>query len=205
MPVVFGGEMFEDGMVGVTSIEGHQEGAGGRAGVGIEGSAQLPDLFAGALTEAGGALVGAIGLLLAGASFLARLGRSGGMTEGHRDEAAGAVAGGQGERSLQEALGAHEVGLKVGAEGIAPPSHAGRVQAGAAQEGIIQEGAHRGLGRQSREHGATRHGEQGVGGKTVVGKEPVTGGPVTELRTAGSQQTGHGMRPKQSKVLNARV
>ena len=187
------GEMLEHGTVRVASIEGEQEEAAGRTGVGIEGRAQLPDLFAGALTEAGGTNLGAIGLLLAGAGFLSWLGRSGGVTKGDGDEAAGTVVGGEGERSLQEALGAHEVGLKVRPERIAPPSHAGGVQAGAAQEGIIQEGAHRGLGRQSGEHGATCHGEEGLGGKTVVGKEPVTGGPVTELRATGGQQTGHGM------------
>jgi hypothetical protein len=186
-------EMLEYGAVSVASIEGQQEGAARGVGLGVEGGAQLPDLFAGALTEAGSTNLGAIGLLLAGAGLLSRFGRSGGMAKGDRDEAAGTVIGGEGERSLQEALGAHEVGLKVRSEGIAPPSHAGGVQAGAAQEGIIEEGAHGGLGRQSGEHGATRHGEEGLGGKTVVGKEPVTGGPVTELRAAGSQQTGHGM------------
>jgi hypothetical protein len=131
------GEMLEHGAVSVASIEGYQEEAGGGSGVGVEGGAQFLDLFAGALTEAGGAQLGAIGLLLAGAGFLSRLGGSGGMTKSDGDEAAGTVVEGEGEGGLQEALGTHEVGLKVRPEGIAPPSHAGGVQAGAAQQGII--------------------------------------------------------------------
>jgi len=181
------GKMLEHGAIGVASIEGHEEAAASRAGVGVEGRAQLPDLFAGALTEAAGPNLVAIGLQFGRGGFLARLGRSGGMAEGDRDEAAGAGIDGQSERSFEEALGAHEVGVKVGAEGIASVSHAGGVQAGAAQEGIIQAGAHGGLGRQGSQHGAPGHGEEGLGGKAVVGKEPVTGGPVTELRTAGGQ------------------
>jgi hypothetical protein len=38
---------------------------------------------------------------------------------------------------LQGPLGAHEVALKVGAEGIAAPSHAGDAQAGFAEQRIV--------------------------------------------------------------------
>src|SRR5208282_855915 len=162
-------------------------------GVGVEGGAQGVNLFAGPLTEAGGAGLSAIFPLFGGGGFFPRLGGSGGMAEGDGEQAAGTVGGGQSERNLQKAWGAHEVGLKVRAEGIAAPTHAGGVEAGAAQEGIIQGGAHGGLGRQGLDHGAAHDGEQGRGGKAVVGKEPVTGGPVTELRAASGQQTGHGM------------
>jgi hypothetical protein len=60
------GEMFEHGAIRIASIEGHQEVARGRSGIGVEGGAQLPDLFRGARAEAGGAPLGAIGLLLGG-------------------------------------------------------------------------------------------------------------------------------------------
>ena len=104
------------------------------------------------------------------------------MTEGYGDQAAGTVTRGKGQRGLQEALGAHEVGLEAWAEGIAPPSNAGSVQAGATQQGIVQAGAHGSVGRQGLDDGAAHHGEERGGGKTRVGKEPVTGGPVTKRR-----------------------
>lgn len=55
------------------------------------------------------------------------------MAKGDREQSAGTVLAGPSQGHLQEALSADEVGLKVGAERIAPPSHPERVQAGAAQ------------------------------------------------------------------------
>ena len=64
-----GGKVAEDGLVGVAAIEGHEEEARG-GGLGVEGGAQIADLFAGTLAEAGGAGWGAIELLFAGARLL---------------------------------------------------------------------------------------------------------------------------------------
>ena len=100
------GKMLERGAIGIASVEGHEQAAGGRGGVGVEGGAQFLDLLAGALAEAGGARLGAIFLLVGGGGFFSRLGRSGGMAEGDGDQAAGTIGGGQSERNLQKALGA---------------------------------------------------------------------------------------------------
>src|SRR5208337_2924809 len=42
-----GGKMFEDGAIGIASVEGHDEAARGGGGVGVEGGAQGVNLFAG--------------------------------------------------------------------------------------------------------------------------------------------------------------
>ena len=153
----------------------------------------MADLFAGALAAAGGANFGTILLPLGVGGLFRRLGESGSVAKGDGQYPAGAVGSREGERSLQEALGAHEIGLETWAERIAPPADSGSVQTGAAQERIIEDGADRSLSGQLGQHGAANHGEDGCNGKTVVGKEPVTGGPVTKLRAAGGEQAGHGM------------
>src|ERR1039457_625182 len=115
------------------------------------------------------------------------------MAEGDGQHPAGAVGTDQGKRSLEEALGAHEIGLEMRAERIATPGNAGSAEAGAAEERIIEDGADGSLGRKFGQHGAADDGEDGVDGKAVVGEEPVTGGPVTELRAASGDQASHGM------------
>ena len=64
---------------------------------------------------------------------------------------------------------------------------------GTALDPFVEDGADGSLGRQFAHDGAADDGEDRREGKTVVGEEPVTGGPVTELRAAGGEQTGHGM------------
>jgi len=77
------------------------------------------------------------------------------MAEGDGQHPAGSVGSREGERSLQEALGAHQVGLETGAERIAAPGDSGSVEAGAAQERIIKDGADGSQRRQFGQHGAT--------------------------------------------------
>ena len=185
--------MAEDGLVGVAPVEGDEEPARNRRGIGVEVGAQIADLFAGALAEAGGSNLCTIWLEFGGGGLFRRLGRSGSMAKGDGQQARGAVGSGESEGGLEEALGAHEIGLEMRAQGIAAPGDAGDAKAGAAQEGIIENGAHGSLGRQFGQHGAADDGEDGGDRKTVVGEEPVTGGPVTELRAAGGEQAGHGV------------
>ena len=115
------------------------------------------------------------------------------MAKGDGQQAGGAVGSGESERGLKKALGAHEIGLETRAQGIAAPGDAGGAEAGAAQERVIEDSADGSLGREFGEHGAADDGEEGFDGKTIVGKEPVTGGPVTKLRAASGEQSGHGM------------
>jgi hypothetical protein len=131
MAVVLGGEVTEDGLVSVASVEGHHEPARGGGGMGVEVGAQVTDLFAGALAEAGGANFGTILLPLGVGGLFRRLGESGSVAKGDGQYPAGAVGSREGERSLQEALGAHEIGLETWAERIAPPADSGSVQTGA--------------------------------------------------------------------------
>ena len=187
------GQVFEHRLVGVAAIEGDEELAGGGGRVGIEGGAQLADLLDGALAEAGGAHGHAVLVLLVRSSFLARLGGSGSVAKGDGNDAAVAVAGGKKQRSLEKPLGAHEIGLKVRAERVAAPSHAGGAQAGATHQRVIEHGADGSVGRQLAHHRASHHGKEMGEGQTRFGKEPVTGGPVTKLPAASGEQTGHGM------------
>ena len=189
----FRGKVAEDGLVGVASVEGDHPSARGGGGLGVERGTQIADLFAGALAEAGGANFGTIPLPLGVGGLLGRLGESGSVAEGDGQHAAGAVGSREGERSLQKALSAHEVGLERRAERIASPGDSGSAQAGAAQKRIIKDGADRSLRRQLGQHGAANHGEEGFDGQAVLGEESVTGGPVTKLRAASGEQAGHGM------------
>jgi len=187
------GQVFEDGLIGVAAVEGHQEKARGGGGIGVEGGAQIADLFDGALAEAGGAHFHAVLLLLAGRGFFRRFGRSGSMAKGDGEQAAGAAGGRESEGNLEKTLGAHEIGLKVRPQGIAAPSHAGSAQAGAAQQRIIEDSADGSAGGEGAHHGAPHHREEVLDAQTGVGKEPVTGGPVTKLQAASGEQTGHGV------------
>ena len=177
------GQVFEHGLIGVAAIEGDEEPAGGGGRVGIEGGAQLADLLDGALAEAGGAHGEAVFLLLGGGGLFARLGGSGSVAKGDGDDAAVAFGRGQHQRSLEKALGAHEIGLKVRSERVAAPGDAGGAEAGAAHERIIEARRRRERRAAVRSPGAPHHGEDRVEGKTRLGKEPVTGGPVTKLRS----------------------
>src|ERR1035438_5982217 len=64
-----------------------------------------------------------------------RLGERGSVAKGDGQYPAGAVGSREGERSLQEALGAHEIGLETWAERIAPPADSGSGRTGAARGG----------------------------------------------------------------------
>lgn len=186
-------KVLEDGGIGVAAIESHQERARGGGGIGVEGGAQIADLFRGALAEAGGTGLDSIQFLFAGGRFPRRFRRRGGMAKSDGNHAAPALGKRESQRGLEETLGAHEIGLEARAEGIAAPGDAGGVQAGAAQQGVIQDRAHRGTGRELRNRGAAGDGEERLDGKAWAREEAVTGGPVVELRAAGAQQTGHGM------------
>ena len=180
-----GGKVVEHGLIGVASIEGDEEPAGGGGRVGVEGGAQLADLFAGALAEAGGAQLGlAVLLLLGGGGFFARLGGSGSMAEGDGDQAAGAV----GERAEREKFGesagrarnwfesAGRAGSRRQATpGVRRPERRRRESSSTAQTGAWG-GSSLTTARRTTE-------KIGSSGKTDVGKEPVTGGPVTKLRS----------------------
>src|SRR5208283_548084 len=188
-----GGKVAEHRLVGVASIEGDEEPARGGGGIGVEIGAQIADLFAGTLAEAGGARLHPILPLFGGGGLFRRFGGSGGMAKSDGQQAPGAVGGGESEGGLEKALGAYEVGLKMRAQGIAAPGDAGGAEAGATQQRIIQHGAEGSVRRQFGQHGAADDGEDRGDGKAVVGEEPVTGGPVPELGAASGEQTGHGM------------
>jgi hypothetical protein len=166
--------------------------AGGR-GIGVLSGAEITDLLGGPLAEAGGASLGTVLLLFGGGGLFGKFGGSGSMAEGDGHQALRTLRGGEGERSLEKTLGAHEIGLEAWAQRIAAPGDAGSAAASAAQERIIEDGAQGSVGRQGLDHGAADHGEDGLDGKTVVGEDAVAGGPVTELRAASGEQTGHGM------------
>ena len=125
------GQVFKHRLIGIAAIEGDEEPAGGGGRVGIESGAQLADLLDGALAEAGGARGEAVFLLLGLGGLLARLGGSRGMAKGDGDDAAVAWGRGQQQRSLEKALGAHEIGLKVRSQRVAAPGDAGGAEAGA--------------------------------------------------------------------------
>ena len=118
------GKVAENGLVGVATVEGDEEPARGRGGIGVEVGAQIADLFAGALAEAGGENLRTIFLQFSGRGLFRRFGGSGSMAEGDGQHPVGAVGSGEGERSLEEALGAHEIGLEARAQGIAAPQSA---------------------------------------------------------------------------------
>ena len=118
------------------------------------------------------------------------------MNEGDGSEAEVAFFAGHGGGDLQETLPAHEVGLKARTEGIAPPGHAGDMEAGAAQQRIVENGAKRGSGGELCGDGATNDGKEFGHGKTIFREEPISGAPVAELGSGSSQQTGHGMAPE---------
>jgi len=182
------GQVFEDGLIGVAAVEGHEEKARGGGGIGVEGGAQIADLFDGALAETGGASFHAVLLLLAGGGFFRRFGRRGSMAKGDGEQAARTTGGRESEGNLEKTLGAHEIGLKVRPQGIAAPSHAGSAQAGATQQRIIEDGAEGSAGGEF-----PHHREEILDVQTGAGKEPVTGGPVTKLQAASGEQAGHSM------------
>jgi len=164
------GKVAEDGLIGVASVEGDHQPARSGGGIGVERGAQVADLFAGALAETGGANFGTILLPLGVRGLFRRLGESGSVAKGDGQYPAGAVGSREGERSLQEALGAHEIGLETWAQRIAPPADSGSVQAGAAQERIIEDGADRSLSGQFGQYGAANHGEDVFDGEDGGGK-----------------------------------
>jgi hypothetical protein len=166
--------------------------AGGR-GIGVQGGAEITNLLGGLLAEAGGASLGTVLLLLRGGGLFGKFGGSGSMAEGDGRQALRTIRSGEGERSLEKTLGAHEIGLEARTQRIAAPGGAGSAKAGAAQERIIEDGTEGSVGRQFSHHGAADDGEDGLDGKTGVGEDAVAGGPVTELRAASGEQTGHGM------------
>jgi hypothetical protein len=153
-----GGKVFEDGAVGVAAIEGDPEVPGGR-NIGIEVGAEITDLLGGALAEAGGAGLGAVLLLFRGGGLLGRFGRSGRVAKGDGHQAGETVGSGEGKRSLEKALGAHEIGLEARTERVAAPSDARSSRAGAAQEGIVEKSRDGSVGRQFGDHGTTDHRE----------------------------------------------
>jgi hypothetical protein len=85
---------------------------------------------------------------------------------------------------LEETLSAHEIGLELGAEGIAAPGDAGNADAGFAQEGVIDGDTKGSVGRQWSQHGAADDGEDGLEGKAMTGEETIGGGPIVELLAA---------------------
>jgi len=99
-------------------------------------------------------------------------------------------------RQLQDALGAHEVGLKGWAERIAAPSDAGDAHAGFAEKGIIEGHAEGSVSGKLLEYRAADYREDRERGQAMAGEESIDGRPVLELLAAGGQQTGHGVPPQ---------
>jgi hypothetical protein len=93
---------------------------------------------------------------------------------------------------LQYALSADEIGLEVGAEGVAAPGHAWNAKAGFAEQRIVDSHTEGRLGRQLGQDPATHNGKYLGHGKAVAREQTVGGRPVLELLPAGSQQAGHG-------------
>jgi hypothetical protein len=135
------GNVSQNSGVGVAAVESEYQGAVFAAGVPVKGLAQLCHLLSGAQAEAGVARIETVLRDSFDRGIVFRLLRRGGVQEGNRGQAVDAVFAGHGGGDLEKALGAYEVGLKAGTEGIAAPGHARGVKAGAAEEGIIKDGA----------------------------------------------------------------
>jgi hypothetical protein len=178
-----GRKSFEDGAVGIATVEGDEEQARGR-GIGVQGGAEITNLLGGPLAEAGGASLDTVLLLLRGGGLFGKFGGSGSMAEGDGYQALRTIRSGECQGSLEKTLSAHEIGLEAWAERVAAPGDAGSAQAGATQERIIEDGAQGSVGRQGLDHGAADDGEDGLDGKTGVGEEAIAGSPVSELRAA---------------------
>jgi hypothetical protein len=184
------GQVLEHGLIGVASIESDEEPAGGGSRVGIASGAQLADLLNGTLAEAGGAHGDAVFGLRGFGGLFPRLGGSRGMAKGDGDDAAVAIGRGKDQGSLEETLGAYEIGLKARTQRVAAPSHARGAQAGAAHQRVIEHGADGSAGGEFAHHRAPYRGEEMGEGQARFGKEPITGGPVTKRPAEGGPQGG---------------
>ena len=115
------------------------------------------------------------------------------MKECNRSQAKGALLTGHGGRDLEEALAAHEVGLKARAERIAPPGNPGSMQAGTTQECVVHNGAKGRAGGQLSGNGVTDYREQVLHREPILGEEAVSGAPILKLRTGSSEEARHSM------------
>ena len=94
---------------------------------------------------------------------------------------------------LQEALGPHEVGLKVRSERIATPGDAGCMKARTAQERIIQDSTKRRAWGQLFGHSTAHDGKDLRQRQSILREEPIGGAPILKLGAGSSEQTSHGV------------
>ena len=114
------------------------------------------------------------------------------VQESDGDHAVMARGEGQISGELQDALGAHEIGLKVRAQGIAAPGDTGNANAGFAEQGVVDGDRDRRGSRESLDYGAANHGKEGLRGEAVAREEAIVSRPIVELLAASGQQTGDG-------------
>ena len=127
-----GRNLFQHSGVGVATVKGEYQSAALAAGILIEGLTELDHLLSGAQAEAGRTCVQTVLGQLVGCSVAIRFLRCGGVKKGNRRQTECAIDSRHGSGDLEEALGAHEVGLEARPEWIAAPADARRMEAGTA-------------------------------------------------------------------------
>jgi len=187
-----GRQILKDWAVGVAPIKDDQKLTGNGVGSGIQGTAEMVELLDGTRTDT--EKLGLAAVLGEGfrGSVASRFNWGGGMEKGDGDQA---EAFGQGHHGgeLQHALSANEVGVELGAEGIAAVGDTRDVGAGFGEQGVIQRDAQGRAGRQLIDDRAADDGKEVVDGDTVLGEDAIVGGPILKLHTGGGEQPGHGV------------
>jgi hypothetical protein len=144
------GELAQDAAVGVTPVAAHQESAGLRGGLLIQGLTQVEEKGCADLREGVGLFLLAVRLPGFGGRVLFGFGygRSGLEAHGQGAGGAGRILGSDEEGNLEEAQAAAEVDVKGKGAGVARGGHAGDVASGLFTQGII-EGGQNGGGERS--------------------------------------------------------
>src|SRR5579872_797922 len=177
--------MFEYGAIGVLAVGEQVKLAGLTLGVRRKVGTQRRQSGAGLDGETLRAAILAIVLTLLVGGLLAGFGGGGAVQEIDGNHAYNFRLGrqGQGERELQEALSANEIGMELGAERIAAPAHAVDFGAAARKQGVVDRQADGVRVRDQRRGMVQDAAEQGVGVNAIALEEAIGGRPILELLT----------------------
>jgi hypothetical protein len=189
------GQSLEHRGIGITSVAVENDRPRGVALL-----AQRPHLEQCLSVERALLLLLAVALQLLGVGILGRLGRRRRMekTDGHHPRLA--LLQGPGRRELNKALATHQVGLEMGPQGVAAPTHSLDMGAAFTNQRVIHGDHQRLFGLQAGDHLVEHLLEEDSFIDPIPRVEPVGGAPVLLLTAARADQIGKRalLRTKQS-------